>query len=90
MNKNLNEKEQELKKMQDKESEYVKKIEALNKENEFLKVQDEAKNKNESKKTKRDEFYEFLAKEDSFSDVELVKLKDLSHLAPTIEFCFQV
>ena len=29
MNKNLNDKEQELKKMQNKESEYVKKIESL-------------------------------------------------------------
>lgn len=38
----------------------------------------------------KDEFYKFLAREDSFSDVELIKLKDLAHLATNIEFWFQV
>ena len=49
-------------------------------------------NKEDSEKNikGKDEFYKFLAREDSFSDVELVKLKDLAHLAPIIEFWFQV
>lgn len=34
----------------------------------------------------REEFNNFLAREQSFNDVDLVKIKDLSHIAPTIEF----
>lgn len=40
----------------------------------------------DKKSLSKEEFYKFLAREDSFSDIELVKLKDLAHVAPIIEF----
>lgn len=90
ISKNLQNKNDEVKKHLEKESEFMRKIESLRKENDHLRERIGQSQKEISSKTKRDEFYEFLAREDSFSDVELVKLKDLAHLASSIEFCFQV
>lgn len=41
-------------------------------------------------KLRQIELDKFREQEESFSDVELVKLKEISHLAPKILFCFQV
>jgi len=83
-------KEEALKLFTEKENDFVKKIESLKKENASLLEKIGQKQEEIKSQVKRDEFYKFLEREDSFSDVELVKIKDLSHLACTIEFCFQV
>jgi predicted nuclease with TOPRIM domain len=85
MRKTLRDKENELERLSSKENEFVEQIKTLNKENVCLKEKITQKNE-EVNKLRQEELFKVKAQEDSFSDVELVKYKEVSHLAPIIQF----
>ena len=85
MRKTLRDKEDELERLSSKENEFVEQIKTLNKENVCLKEKITQKNE-EVNKLRQEELFKVKAQEDSFSDVELVKYKEVSHLAPIIQF----
>lgn len=89
MRNTLKAKESELERLSSKENEFVEQIKTLNKENVCLKEKITKKNE-EVNKLRQDELFKVKAHEESFSDVELVKYKEVAHLAPIIQFWFQV
>lgn len=67
-------------------------IEHLNSQSKPMEVEkSESDIQNETyQNLRKRELEKFRQREDSFVDLELVKLKEVAHLAPQVEFCFQV
>mmetsp|Transcript_24403 Transcript_24403/g.21649 ORF Transcript_24403/g.21649 Transcript_24403/m.21649 type:complete len:155 (+) Transcript_24403:31-495(+) len=76
--------------MKNKEIELISKLKSTTTETNKLKDKISQDNIEYKNKLRSEELNKYNDQEDEFIEVELVRLKEIAHLTPIIEFCFQV